>query len=110
MRIARGASDPRGRMTGRAITLDVAADASVQVALSFPGVVAGAARPVRPGGLRWVEAAAAHGVAGRTGERDTGALVTTEAKRLLLVAARTRGVVLAGRDGVQVEKVVRMDA
>jgi hypothetical protein len=56
-----------------------------------------------------MEASLAREIADRAGHRHARSLVTAEAKRLLLMAARTLGAVLPRRDRVHGEKVVRVD-
>src|SRR5690349_10954356 len=98
------AAHRRGCVAGDAIALHVAAHASVEVALGFPGVVTRATWRFGPD-RRWrMEATSLSDVADRTRHRDARALMAAETERLLLVAARAGGVVLARRDGVHAQE------
>lgn len=97
-------------MAHRAISLDVAADAGIEVALGLPGVVTGAPWTVRPHDLGRVEAPALGGIGERAGQGEAEALMAGQTKRLLAMAAGALLLVLASRDGVHAEPVVRMNA
>jgi len=97
-------------VTNGAVALDVAADASADVALRLPGVVArraGAIGPLRLGG---VEAAALREIGEWAGHGDAQTLVAGQAKRLVAMAARALLLIFAGRHRVHAEPVVGMDA
>jgi len=98
------------RVAGRAVPLDVAAHTCVQISLGLPCVVRGGPRAVRPDCRRRMKASPPGEYLGRAGERDAGTLMTAQAKRLLVMAARASGLVATGLHGVHRDEIVRMDA
>jgi len=97
-------------MANRAVPLHVAADAGADVALRLPGVVARCSRTVGPLRLRWVEPPPLRVVRERSGGGHPSALMAAQAERLLAVAAGAFLLILAGRDWVHVEPIVRVNA
>src|SRR5690242_16370437 len=99
---------PRGGVADGAVTLDVTADAGIDVSLRFPGVMRGRTRGIRPDRLGWMEVTAPREVGVGAAHRHAGTLVAPETKRLLAVAARAARIVLARSYGVHAEPVVGM--
>src|SRR5450631_587031 len=97
-------------MANRAIPLHVAADAGADVALRLPGVVPRGPWTVGPLRLWWVESPPLRVVRESSGEGHPGALMAAQAERLLAVAARAFLLILAGRNRVHVEPIVRVNA